>query len=207
MRELIQANLRTEVGKNKIKYIRTQGYVPAVIYGHNKETRSIKLDRKQMDRFLMYHTKGSTLDVEINGKSAMVVLKDFQRRGLKDQLIHVDFQELSANETVKIPVPILVKNREYIERIGAILEDHLTEIEIEALPSDLIEHVYVDVEGMAFGDVIRVSDLVFENMEKVTLLTDLDLTVLAVSAPSKEEEEKEVEVEGPAEPELIGSKE
>jgi large subunit ribosomal protein L25 len=207
MRELIQANLRTEVGKNKIKYIRTQGYVPAVIYGHNKETRSIKLDRKQMDRFLMYHTKGSTLDVEINGKSAMVVLKDFQRRGLKDQLIHVDFQELSANETVKIPVPILVRNREYIERIGAILEDHLTEIEIEALPSDLIEHVYVDVEGMAFGDVIRVSDLVFENMEKVTLLTDLDLTVLAVSAPSKEEEEKEGAVEEPAEPELIGSKE
>ncbi|MDK9710238.1 50S ribosomal protein L25 [Acidaminobacter sp.] len=207
MRELIQANLRTEVGKNKIKYIRTQGYVPAVIYGHNKETRSIKLDRKQMDRFLMYHTKGSTLDVEINGKSAMVVLKDFQRRGLKDQLIHVDFQELSANETVKIPVPILVKNREYIERIGAILEDHLTEIEIEALPSDLIEHVYVDVEGMAFGDVVRVSDLVFENMEKVTLLTDLDLTVLAVSAPSKEEEVKEGAEDEPAEPELIGSKE
>jgi len=207
MRELIQANLRTEVGKNKIKYIRTQGYVPAVIYGHNKETRSIKLDRKQMDRFLMYHTKGSTLDVEINGKAAMVVLKDFQRRGLKDQLIHVDFQELSANETVKIPVPILVKNREYIERIGAVLEDHLTEIEIEALPSDLIEHVYVDVDGMAFGDVVRVSDLVFENMEKVTLLTDLDLTVLAVSAPSKEEEKKEGAEEERAEPELIGSKE
>lgn len=207
MRELIQANLRTEVGKNKIKYIRTQGYVPAVIYGHNKETRSIKLDRKQMDRFLIYHAKGSTLDLEINGKAAMVVLKDFQRRGLKDQLIHIDFQELSANETVKIPVPIMVKNREYIERIGAILEDHLTEIEIEALPSDLIEHVYVDVEGMAFGDVIRVSDLVFENMEKVTLLTDRDLTVLAVSAPSKEEAETETAEEEPTEPELIGSKE
>jgi len=206
MRELIQANLRTEVGKNKIKYIRTQGYVPAVIYGHNKETRALKLDRKQMDRFLMYHSKGSTLDIEINGKAAMVVLKDFQRKGLKDQLIHVDFQELSANETVKIPVPILVRNREYIEKIGAILEDHLTEIEIEALPSDLIEHVYVDVEGLAFGDVIRVSDLVFENMEKVTLLTDLDLTVLSVSAPSKEEPETEV-VEEPTEPELIGSKE
>ena len=206
MRELLQANLRTEVGKNKIKYIRTQGYVPAVIDGHNKETRSIKVDRKQMDRFLMYHAKGSALDVEINGKSVMAVIKDFQRRGLKDELIHVDFQELSANETVKIPVPIIVRNREHIEQIGAVLEDHLAEIEIEALPSDLIEHVYVDVSGLGFGDVIRVSDLVFENMDKITLLTDRDLTVLAVSAPQKEEPETPVEEER-TEPELIGSKE
>ena len=204
MRELIQANLRTEVGKNKIKYIRTQGYVPGVIYGHNKETRSIKLDRKQMDRFLMYHAKGSTLDLEINGNTVMAVVKDFQRKGLKDQLIHIDFQELSANETVRIPVPIIVRNRDSIERIGAILEDHLTEIEIEALPTDLIEHVYVDVSGMELGDVIRVSDLTFENMDKVTLLTDRDLTVLAVSAPQKEEPEASEEAEEIKEPELIG---
>lgn len=205
MRELIQANLRTEVGKNKIKYIRTQGYVPAVIYGHNKPTRTIKLDRKQMDRFLMYHAKGSSLNLEINGAVVMAVIKDYQRKGMKDELVHLDFQELSANETVKVPVPIVVKNRDAIERIGAVLEDHLSAIEIEALPSDLIEHVYVDVEGLAFGDVIRVSDLVFENMEKVTLLTDRDLTVLAVSAPQKEVLEEEEEA--PREPELIGAKE
>jgi large subunit ribosomal protein L25 len=199
MRDLIQANIRTEVGKNKTKYIRTQGYVPAVIYGHNRSSESIKLDRKQMDRFLMYHGKGSTLDLEIGGVRSMVVVKDFQRKGMKDILVHVDFQELTANETVKIPVPILFRNREAIERIGGVLEEHLSTIEIEALPADLIEHVFYDVEGLEIGSVVRVGDLVFENMEKVTLLTDRDLTVLSISVPQKEEPveaaEEEVEAE------------
>jgi large subunit ribosomal protein L25 len=199
MRDLIQANIRTEVGKNKTKYIRTQGYVPAVIYGHNRSSESIKLDRKQMDRFLIYHGKGSTLDLEIGGVRSMVVVKDFQRKGMKDILVHVDFQELTANETVKIPVPILFRNREAIERIGGVLEEHLSTIEIEALPADLIEHVFYDVEGLEIGSVVRVGDLVFDNMEKVTLLTDRDLTVLSISVPQKEEPVEAAEEEAETE--------
>lgn len=189
MRDIIQANLRTEIGKNKIKYIRTQGYLPAVIYGHDKETLAIKIDRKQMERFLNYHSKGSSLDIELDGNKMMVVVKDFQRVGIKDVLYHVDFQVLSANETIRIPVPIVVKNREEIDRLGGVVEEHLSVIEIETLPEFLIEHVNVDLKGLGIGAVIKVADLVFEYMDKVTLLTDRDLTVLSISQPQKEEEE------------------
>jgi large subunit ribosomal protein L25 len=198
MRELIQANIRTEVGKNKTKYIRTQGYLPAVLYSHNKETQVLKLDRKQMERFLNYHSKGSSLDLEVEGQRVMAIVKDFQRKGIKDVLYHVDFQELSANETIRIPVPIIVKNREAMELIGAIIEEHLATIEIETLPEFLIEHVNVDVTGLEVGSVIHVSDLIFKNMDKVTLLTDRDLTVLSITPPKLPEPEPEAEAEAEA---------
>ena len=206
----VKVEKREVVGKEGVKKLRKQGYVPAVVYSNDTNiVLSIPFIGLKALRSIGF-SESAVIDMEIAGekkaKSIPVLIKDVQFHPLTEDAIHVDFLKVSLSEKLKVHVPIVLKgeSKQVKEESGA-LEQILRELEVEGLPLDIPENVEVDVTELIIGHSLHVSDLIVTG--NVVVITDSQATV--VTALAKEEEiEPEVlaEEEAPTEPEVIKEK-
>ena len=195
MRDVLIAKSRELTGKNSVKHLRRDGFVPAVVYGHNKVTRSIKVDKKNMDKHFSAHGKGSTLELNVDGERVFALIKNYQVDTLKDILIHVDFQELSAGEKVKVKLPIRFFNKNLVEDGSTVVAEQVHELELIALPKDLFESIEVDVTPLKDGgEAICLCDLEVFKDERFEFLME-ENTILVTTTKAGHIEETEVEEE------------
>jgi len=205
--EVVAATPREgKFNKNAARRVRVQGRIPAVVYGAKEPALAIELDPKQMLRILHSESgHNSIFDLEVAGSSAKtkVMIVDWQYEPIKDRLIHIDLKRIAMDKAMKVEVPILLQGIPVGVKIGGgILDQVLREVEIECLPSDIPGHIDVDVSNLAFGDVLRVSDL--PHGGKFKFLTDETSTVAHVVAIKVEAEPTPdaVAAAAPAEPEV-----
>ncbi len=205
----LNAEIRNEVGKNQLNKIRKEGFVPAVVYGKGEETRHIKVNKQQFQKFLRDFGSSGLLHLTIDGKDVPTIVKEAQKHPYKNEYLHVDFQQLRMDETVRMTLPITLVGRENIEIQPSILVQQLDEIEIECLPGDIPEKLEADVSHLDFNTALFVSDLDIFNNESITLLRDADDVVATLTEPISEEELEALdeEVEDDMEVEVIGEDE
>jgi large subunit ribosomal protein L25 len=204
----LKASVREASGKSSAKRIRKEGQIPAVVYKDGNEGLSVKVDMKELWQVL--HTEAGSnviITMEIDGKekaeTKTVIIKETQVDPLNDKFLHVDFHEISLEEklTVKVPVELKGEAPGVTEEEG-VLTQVLWELEVECLPTDIPEHIDINVEALRIGDAIHVADLALP--AGVTALEDREQVVVSVHAPQAEEEAEEViGEEGAAEPEVI----
>jgi len=208
---ILEGQLRQEKGKSKSRSLRRQGFIPAVVYSAGKDSLVIKLSRHDFLRFIhQYHLESTVISLKIKGqKSRPVLVKEVQHDPVKEDIIHLDFQEISLTSKIKVNVGIVAKG----EPIGAkqdngVLNHILWELEVECLPTQIPEEIKVDVSGLKIGDVIHVRDLSLP--PEVKVINDPESLVFALEHPIKEEEilaaAPAAEGEEPAEPEVIKEK-
>ncbi|MGB2897407.1 MAG: 50S ribosomal protein L25 [Anaerolineales bacterium] len=181
--------------RKRVKNLRKQGLLPAVMYGAGVEPLPIELDEKEASRVLE-HVSGSTLlDLKVGKDTHKVLVREFQRDVIRRNILHIDFLVVAMDVTIRAVVPVmLVGESPAVEEFGGIVVSGLTEIEVEALPADLPEQLYVDIEALVtMNDVITAGDLVLG--ERVALVTDPDETIANIIAQMAEEVVEEVEVE------------
>ena len=206
MEEVVfQANHREVIGK-KVKVLRREGLLPAVVYGHNTEPIPITLDMRDATRTLDSISPSALVVLNIDGTKHYTLVRDKQRNPVRRSIIHVDFQAVSLTETVRADLNInIVGEAPAVETYLAILVPSLEQLSIESLPTNLPDRIDVDISGLEeIGDSILVSDLVVP--EGVDILNDPEDVVVVVIAPAVEEEEveeEEVELEEGAEPEVL----
>ena len=198
----LNASVRTESGKGAARKIRQAGNIPAVISGHGREPQSLMMNARETDRLLQRITPGATvIELNIDGKVAKTLIREIQRHPFKRSIVHIDFQELVAGETVTVRCPIIyIGVPEGVRLEGGILDQVLHELLIEADPSSIPNHIDVDVSGVRLGKSLHVSDLNLPAGIKV--LDDPGSTVCVVAA-SKAGVEAVVAEPGAPEPELI----
>ena len=209
----LSAELREEIGRLRVKKLRVQGEVPAVVYKKGEETINIKLSKRELVRVL-HTSQGENVVVTLKLKNQdrvqpkTVIMKEIQHEPLKSEILHVDFNEISLAEKVTVNVSIVAKGESIGVKEGGVLEHALWEVEIECLPSEIPENIEVDVTGLGIGDTIHVKDLILS--KGINVLTDMEQPVLSIEPPAPEEvEEVAVEPEGEAvakEPEVISEK-
>jgi large subunit ribosomal protein L25 len=203
---VIQANHREVIGK-KVKGLRRDGLLPAVVYGHNIEPISISLDMRVASRTLETISPSTLVVLDIDGDKHYTLVRDKQRNPVRRSIIHVDFQAVSLEETVRADVNIiLIGEAPAIETYLGILVPSLEQLSIESLPTNLPDRIDVDISGLVeIGDSILVRDIVIP--EGVEVLNDLEDVVVVIIAPAVEEEEveeeEEIEVEEGEEPEVL----
>ena len=203
---VLDAQVRTQTGK-KVKFLRKEGYIPAVIYGRDIDTLPISL-KKRETTLLFGKISGSTiLTIHVDGKEHATLVREVQRDYIKNELLHVDFQAVSLKEKLRTHVSLtLIGKAPVLENFEALIVSGIDQIEVECLPQDLVDTIEVDISSLAaIGDAIYVKDL--PKLANVEVLTDLE-ELVAVANAVKEEIEPEVEevvaVEGAtAEPEVI----
>lgn len=204
----LNAEIREEIGKNRVDKIRNEDFIPGVVYGKGEKTRHIKVNKQQFQKYLRKHGQTALLHLELEGEKLPVIIKEIQNHPFKNQYLHVDFQQLRMDEKVKMTLPITLVGRENIQIKPSILVQQLDEIEIECLPTDIPEKLEADVSHLDFNTALFVKDLEIFKDENITVLRDADDTVATLTEPISEEElealEEDVVEPEAADVEVIG---
>ncbi|MFH0912675.1 MAG: 50S ribosomal protein L25 [Candidatus Omnitrophota bacterium] len=208
----LEIQAREELGKSKVKDLREKGFIPAVIYAEGKKSQAIKVSHKELLQLIHQHRLESAVvnlrpKDEKKTKGRPCLIKELQYDPVKGDVMHVDFNEISLTEIIKVNVPVVVRGEPVgVKQEGGSLEHILWEIEIECLPTEIPEDIEVDVSPLKIGDNIHIKDITFPAGIKV--LNSPDAIVFSVSAPIKVEEVVEPAVEGEEkqEPEVIKEK-
>jgi len=194
---------RTVLGK-KVKSLRREGFIPAVLYGHETEPVSLQVEERELNRILTQAGEHRLIALKIgrSQKPQMALTRDVQWDVITGRLLHVDFYAVVMTEKITTEVPlVLVGRAPAAERAEVILLQNLDELEIECLPGDLIEAIEVDVSELKEVDqAIYVKDIRVPST--VDVLTDAEELVVKVDWAAPEEVVEVVPV-APEEVEVI----
>lgn len=203
----IAAEKRTKTGTSASKKARAAGKLPAVIYGKKVESLPVLLDVKEFEDIIREVGSNGVFNLDIGEEEYSVFVKDSASFALTPKLYHVDLQAFTAGEKVDMTIPIYVVGGDKIEEGN--VSQSISELELEIAPEKAPESFTVDVSGLEIGDTLEVSDI--EIPEDSVLYTELDETVVSISAPEDISDDleptTEADDEAMPEPELIGADE
>ena len=209
MKELVvEVKSRGDLGKNASRRLRSQGQIPAIVYGARKEPVPIVADPKKILEIIHSESGVNTIfQLGLAEKEARrhVMIKEYQVDPVKGNLIHADFVRIQMDEVIEVDVPVQVTGEAAgVKLDGGILEHVTRQVRVSCLPGDIPEHVTIEVAALKIGDALRVSDL--PRSDRYRILTETDQTLVVVSPPAKEETvapAAEAAPAAPVEPEVI----
>ena len=198
----IKVQRREDGGKGASRRLRRDGQVPAIVYGGELAPVNIQLSHNEVllasEHDWFY---SSILDLSLNGDVQAVLLRDVQRHPYKQQIMHLDFQRVDANETLRTAVPLHFINEENSPagKLADVLVSHeLREVTVECLPKNLPGSIEVDLSALELGDTRYLSDIKLpEGVEIPQLALGKDHDDAIVTArPARVEVEEEEPAEG-----------
>jgi large subunit ribosomal protein L25 len=196
----LEVSSRVAGGSRAARRLRRSGRVPGVVYGGGGESTGFEVDARELR--LALASSGAVLDLSVDGKKATpVVLKEAQRDHVRGETIHVDFLRVRLDEAIHAVVPLELTGTEEAPGVkeGGVLEQITRELNVEALPTAIPEAIVHPVGEMQIGETITLSAVAVP--EGVTLLDDLEETVIATLSPPRLQVEQEEEIE--AETDLV----
>jgi large subunit ribosomal protein L25 len=197
----LSVNSRAGAGSRAARRLRRSGRVPGVLYGGGSEPLGFDADARELR--LALASSGAVLDLSIDGgKSTPVVLKESQRNPVRGETTHVDLLRVNLDEKIHAVVPLELDGGDDSPgaKQGGVLEQITRELNVEALPTAIPESIVHDVSQMEIGETILLAALTVP--DGVTLLDDLEETVLATLSPPRLQSDTADEIE--AETELVG---
>jgi large subunit ribosomal protein L25 len=201
----LEAVKRETRGKNEARRLRVAGRIPAVVYGgQNQEPLAVSVDPKILSRILHSESGVNTLiDLKVDGGAAdRVLVKDFLLDPIHHKLLHADFYRLALDKKITVTVSIHVKGESKgVKLQGGVLDFPNREVEIEVLPTEIPEHLEIDVTELTIGQGVRLKDLA--EGAKWTPVSDPDTLIVHVVPPRAEEAAPEGAAAATPEPEVI----
>ena len=206
--KIVEAELRTDTGKNVARRIRQAGRVPGILYGDMREAFSLTLNPKQLSAVLRSESGQNTIfNLQVSGgETTPVMIVDTQFEPVRGHLLHADLKRIAMDKKLKVSVHVVLTGESPgVKLQGGILEVVLREVEVECLPTDIPEQLQIGIETLEMGHYIRVADLQKTTEGKIQILSDPDGVICHVVAPKAEEvkPEEEEAAESAEEPELI----
>jgi large subunit ribosomal protein L25 len=181
----VSAEFREDVGKGASRRLRREGKVPAIIYGGHKDPVSLTVELKD----LLHATENesfysSIIEIKVGDDiTQQAVVRDMHRHPFKPTIMHVDFMRVSAGELLTIAVPIHFVGEDTSpagKTSGVVVQHHMTDVEIQALPKDLPEYLSVDLSEMEVGDSVMLSEIVLPegvSIPALEMTEEFDATV------------------------------
>lgn len=227
----LKAEERTILGK-KVKNLRKSGKLPGHVFGKGLETEHVSVNGKTFLKTFAEAGETGLIDLKIGEERVRPVLvRDIQYDPVSGQPLHIDFYQVNLKEKVTVPVPIVQTGEEpeSVHMGETVILQTLNEVQVEALPTDLVEKIEVDISGLRNIDdavtvgqlnfdreklsvlagseevVVKLAPAVTEEMKK--LLEEQEAEVQAAAEETKAEEGEEVETEGETKTEGVGQEE
>ena len=203
----LSATRRTGTGKGNARSLRREGQIPAVIYGHARESQSLAVSARDLEKLLSHiSAANSVIEIAVEGTTSRALIREIQRHPFKRVILHVDFQELVAGEKMTVRVPLRLIGTPVGVRLGGGIIDHtLRELTISVDPAQMPSQIEVDITDLDLGDSIHVSQV--KVPAGVTVLDEPGAAVVVIATPRAAVEAVAVEAEPtPGEPEVIRAK-
>lgn len=203
-------SLKLEAQKrDKAENIKTMiktGFIPGVVYGpHLKANKLVKAPINDLRKLIAAAGESTLIDLLVDGKAeGKVLIKEEQRDAVRDTLTHIDFYEVDMSKEIhtEIPLHFIGESKAVKELAGALIRS-INEIEVRCLPTDLVNHIDVDISVLtSFDDVIKIHDLKLP--KGIKLAHETDDVVATVAEPKAEEVFETAPAAGAAEAAVIG---
>ena len=184
--KVLEAELRTETGKNASRRLRSKGLIPAVIYSHGK-AEDIQIDSKEFSKLFKGRISESVLfNLKISNKEEqMAFVKDIQFDSVTDSVVHLDLYKVTKGEKIHTHLSLEIVGTPKGIKLGGQLEIHDRTIDVECLPTDLPEKFTVDVSELSLNEAIYAKDLKLGDAIKLT--SNRDAVIAIVHSKKKEE--------------------
>ena len=197
---------RAKQGTGASRRLRNAGKTPGIIYGGETAPQLVEFDHNALWHALKKEAfHASVLDMEVAGKTAKVLVRDVQYHPYKQQVLHIDFQRVSAKEKLTLKVPLHFKGAEESEAVkleGCMVNHIVNEVEVTCLPADLPEFIEVDLSKVVKGGTIHLSHITFPKGVVPSAHGGEDAVIVTISAPrggkDEEAEAKPAEAAAPA---------
>jgi large subunit ribosomal protein L25 len=192
----LEVKERESLGSRDSRRLRRAGLIPGVLYGRSKP-HAITVPERELRRALT--GKGglhAILDVVLDGQKSThpSILKEYQTDPVRGTLTHVDLHEVRLDQPIHAAVAVQLIGEAQGAKEGGVLSQVTREVNVEALPMEVPEHLELDVSALGIGESLRLADLPLR--EGVTYLDDPDTVLASVGLPTKVEEPEEEVVEG-----------
>ena len=196
----LKASRRDKVGTKYARRVRARGQLPAIIYGHGEDPVAIALPAHETEVEL--HHGARVLHVDLGNATTQYLIKSVQYDHLGTTPVHLDLMRVNLDERVTLEVGIELRGTPKGVADGGILEQHLSEIEVACIVTQIPETLRPSVTHLGIGDSLLVKDL--EMPPGVTAQVDAEERIASVRVLAEEVEEEEGEAAGEAQPEIIG---
>ncbi len=150
----IPSELRSDVGTKQAKLDRKSGFIPAVVYGFQKEPMHINVKLKDV-KSIIYTPEFKIAELNVGGQVYKCIVKDTQFHAVNDQLNHIDFLRLESGVPVKVQVPVVFSGTSPGVKLGGRLVQVVRKVSLKALPENIVDKVTVDISGLELGGVLR----------------------------------------------------
>lgn len=187
----LDVEVRKQTGTRKIKSIRREDFVPAVVYGGKNDPTNVKVSRNNYERIMrQYHGQNvlfhlNVMEGEKKLRDYAAIVKEEQHHPVDDRLVHIDFNRISLTEEIHIKVALATKGEPIgVKRDGGSLDHAMWELDIICLPTRIPPNITFDVSHLLIGDAIHVKDLVLP--EGVRTKHDKEAIVVSVVPPMKD---------------------
>ncbi|MGG0644363.1 50S ribosomal protein L25/general stress protein Ctc [Sporosarcina gallistercoris] len=207
MSTALQSEKREIAPQSVLRQLRHEGKVPSVVYGFKTEPTSITVEERDLLKTIQKHGRNGAFKLNVDGKQVDVMLSDYQADVLTGKVEHADFLAINMSEELEVDVTIHLTGESVGEKAGGVVQQPLWEVKVKAKPSDIPEHIDVDVSKLDIGEAIQISDL--RAGAKYEILNEDEETVVLVSAPRTAEELEALDEETSSEnaqPEVVNEK-
>jgi large subunit ribosomal protein L25 len=170
-------------------------FSPAVLYGKGVENQSLKIKRVDFEKAFAIAGESNLINLDFGQGVVKILVKDLQRDVLKYTFSHVDLYQVNMKEKITTEIPLhFVGESKAVKELGGMLMKSINELEVECLPSDLVDHVDVNISVLnTYDDVIKISDLVLPVGFKLLHHNPEDVIAMVVEPKVEVEEVKPVE--------------
>lgn len=201
----LKANKRDNLSRSVTKQLRSEGFIPAVVYGKNQDPVTVSIDKIDLLKTIRDEGRNAIISLDVENEQKIdVMVQDYQKETIKDDIIHVDFFAVDMSEEMDVAVPVRLDGEATGVKEGGVLQQPLFELQVRAKPADIPEEIPVDVSNLNIGDSISVADI--KKTGNYEILDDPETTVAVILAPDTGEVETDEDADQSIEPELVGAK-
>ncbi|MFE8704035.1 50S ribosomal protein L25/general stress protein Ctc [Cytobacillus sp. FJAT-54145] len=199
MSNLLQAKERKEFRNSALTSIRSEGNIPAVVYGTNVESKSIYLNGTEFIKIMRDVGRNGVISLDVDGSKHNVVLSDYQFDPIKNEVIHADFLAVDMSKEITAEVRVNLVGDAAGVKDGGVLQQPLHTVSVTATPANIPQTIDVDVTNLQVGETISIGDIkVSQNFH---INHDEEETIVSILAPRQEEEIDTGEEQEPGIPE------
>ena len=182
---------RSKQGTGASRRLRNSGKTPGIVYGGSAEPKLIELDHNALWHALKKEAfHASILDMELNGQTSKVLLRDYQMHPFKQLVLHIDFQRVEANTVLSMKVPLHFSGEENspaVKNDKCLINHVVNEIEVNCLPADLPEFIAVDLSKLESGKSLHLDDIQLPKGVKAITHGKPNPVLVSVALPVEEE--------------------
>jgi len=179
--------------KSFVKGLRNSGEIPGIYYSHDsKESIPFMVTQKVLREALKSNSQ--VYKINVGSKTRDVIIKSIQYHPITEKMIHIDLYGVDMDTKVTVKVPIVIIGQSVgVREEGGVLNQSMTEVEIECLPQDIPQNIEADISDLAIGDTLRLDNITIS--DNLALVGDLEMLIASVVAPAKQEEVEVIDPE------------